>query len=249
MKKILYVVLLLVQTNLCFSQDKEAFLKIWPNLISIDFPFTTVMVDRAMLVPGFDYRKTNSFDLTSADRETNWFLEFKDSGKSFQGRVTKRSIVPMESLELRETGSPKYTSIDGIIIVVPGNGSIYSVRTTYSIKDSFRFVWKYRLVEGVATKVPTALIPVNKDTAIRNEADIFSDIEMKDKIGSVTAGTKITVVGVEDSESMSEQKMKCLVKTSIGLVGWILEEQNSSVGSGYPKSNLEMFDSLGEVGW
>jgi hypothetical protein len=99
-------------------------------------------------------------------------------------------------------------------LIVPGNGSLYSIDRYW---ENFETKRKYSFIEEKIVENKQPFYSVNLISFALRPIDIYSDINLENKLASIPVKGKIEVILCTDSNSRSDIY---LVRTSFGLIGW-----------------------------
>lgn len=141
-------------------------------------------------------------------------IDTKDNTEYF---ITFGSIDgPSIGFSLIETKPPHKIigQIYASSLIIPGNGSIYSIDRYY---ENFETRRKYSLKNGKIIEEKQPFYSVNLNSYALRPIDIYSDLELKNKLASIPANGRIEIILCTDSNSRSDIY---LVRTSFGLIGW-----------------------------
>jgi hypothetical protein len=150
--------------------------------------------------------------LTSLDKSAEKYLIVFDPGPSGDPSFSFYKADAQEGppLDIRLSGGETYPQVNGLDLVMPGNGIIYVAGHTNEMFNKRR---KLRLVQGELVEVDQPFYYVGLQTVTTKAIKLYGSKKKDRVVAYLPKGAKVEV--------LANQQDFYLVRTPFGLAGWL----------------------------
>gem|GEM_PF-4597940 len=219
------ILLILLFVNFTFyssikhnSEDYESYVKkylsIWNHLEKIELDNNVIILFNKT-VCDIDYNNNQNTKIINKQK----ILSFKpkENSNSFDIHFRSGPLPFFDSIEIKLQNNTIYNLK---VICIPGNGSIYTLRTAYAwnllVED------KYIYENETLKLVNQPFYYVGKETKTNIQIILLSSIDGNQIVATIPKSYKVFLIGLYQEKPDSD--IWFLVKSVSGLVGWVKME-------------------------